>query len=230
MIQWRKGEEGEGGGINGRREEEEKGGEKTWDSRVNKMECFWVPGAEEFTTSARLWKGWVTTWRDTFLIPTTGLDSLVLWWSCPKKPLSFPFFLAAPTPREHNVVSLFYLLFCFISLFVCFPNWLYFLSQLGKSGVESQSGASKCGMDPGSVSSTEAASSIIFLPLDSGFLISWGSLTCCSWALLGGEMGPGEWRVLRRQVPISLCKPEFWSQTWFPLYLGSWVLMVASPT
>lgn len=50
MIQWRKGEEGEGGGINGRREEEEKGGEKTETPELTK----WNVSACQEQKSSRL--------------------------------------------------------------------------------------------------------------------------------------------------------------------------------
>lgn len=76
----------------------------------------------------------------------------------------------------------------------------------------SQSGPSRCGVVPGSISTMKAASSILSLPLE----ISQGSLACCSWALLQRQMDPGGTEWYEGWGPLSLCKPEFRSHAWFP--------------
>lgn len=67
------------------------------------------------------------------------------------------------------------------------PQHLPFYCFIYKQGevnwenrVGSQSGPSKCGVVPGSVSTMKAASSVLFLPLGNGLLIPQGSLGCRS--------------------------------------------------
>lgn len=80
----------------------------------------------------------------------------------------------------------------------------------------SQSGPSRCGVVPGSISTVKAASSILSLPLE----ISQGSLTCCSWALLQRQMDPGEQSGTRAGAP-SVCVNLSSDHTHdFLLYLG----------
>ena len=146
---------------------------REWDSRASRPES--LHGKSRRTQSfSKTLERMLDSLLRIFLTPTIGLDSLALWCSCPEKPPFFSIFLLL-LPHLKST-----------TYFYCSPA--LFTNRVKSTGIlrggGSPFGPSKSRVVPGSISTMEAASSVLSLPLGNRPLNPWDKVNCCSWALL----------------------------------------------